>query len=98
LSDPIKTGSSIKKIPGGKLIRVDVIYSKKVEHVKITGDFFLHPEELITVLEQSLTGAEIPLFKDLLVEHVETILNDNHATLIGFSPDDLISALADAIK
>jgi len=98
LSDPVKTGSSIKKIAGGKLIRVDVVYSGQIERVKITGDFFLHPEELITVIEESLAGAEIPLSKGLLVEHLEAVLKNNNATVIGFSPEDLISVLADAIK
>jgi lipoate-protein ligase A len=98
LSDPVKTGSSIKKIAGGKLIRVDVVYSGQIERVKITGDFFLHPEELITVIEESLAGAEIPLSKDLLVERLEAVLKNNSATVIGFSPEDLISVLADAIK
>ena len=98
MSEPVKTGSSIKKISGGKLIRVDVVYSRKIEHVKITGDFFLHPEELITVIEESLAGAEIPLSKKLLVERVETVLNNNGATVIGFSPEDLISVLMDAVK
>jgi lipoate---protein ligase len=97
LKEPIKTGTSIKKISGGKLIRVDVVYSNKIEQVKITGDFFLHPEELITVIEDSLTGAEIPISKALLAERVEAILQNNQATLIGFSPEDLISVLLDAI-
>jgi lipoate-protein ligase A len=98
LSDPVKTGSSIKKIAGGKLIRVDVVYSRHVERVKITGDFFLHPEELITIIEESLSDASIPLSQGLLVERVKTILKNNDATVIGFSPEDLISVLAEAIK
>ena len=98
MSYPVKTGSSIKKIAGGKLIRVDVVYFRQIERVKITGDFFLHPEELITTIEESLAGAEIPLSKGLLVERVETILKNNGAIVIGFSPEDLISVLADAVK
>jgi lipoate-protein ligase A len=98
LSEQLKTGSSIKKIAGGKLIRVDVVYSGQIEQVKITGDFFLHPEELITVIEENLAGAAIPLSKDSLVEQVKTILKNNDATVIGFSPEDLISVLADAVK
>lgn len=93
-----KTGSSIKKISGGKLIRMDVVYSNQIERVKITGDFFLHPEELITDIEESLAGAEIPILKNVLVDRVEAILNNNSAVLIGFSPDDLISVLMDAIQ
>ena len=91
-------GSATKKISGGKLIRVDVVYTDQVEQVKITGDFFLHPEELITVLEESLAGTEIPLSEDLLVDRVQSIIKNNDATVIGFSPEDLISVLMDAVK
>lgn len=98
MSEPFNSGSSIKKISGGKLIRVDVVYSQKIERVKITGDFFLHPEELITFIEESLAGAEIPLSEELLVKRVDAVLQDNHATIIGFSPADLISVLMDAVK
>ncbi|MDR3572490.1 MAG: lipoate protein ligase C-terminal domain-containing protein [Anaerolineaceae bacterium] len=98
MNEAAKTGSSIKKISGGKLIRMDVVYSNQIERVKITGDFFLHPEELITDIEESLAGAEIPILKNVLVDRVEAILNNNSAVLIGFSPDDLISVLMDAIQ
>ncbi|HMD89086.1 MAG TPA: hypothetical protein VKF38_07985 [Anaerolineaceae bacterium] len=98
MSEQIKTGSSIKKIAGGKLVRVDVVYYQKIDCVKITGDFFLHPEELITFIEESLAGAEIPLSEELLVKRVDAVLQDNHATIIGFSPADLISVLMDAVK
>ena len=98
MSGPAKTGSSIKKISGGKLVRVDVVYSKHVERVKITGDFFLHPEELIIEIEESLAGADIPIIKSVLVERVEAILSHHDAILIGFSPDDLITVLMDTIQ
>ena len=98
MSELVTRGSATKKISGGKLIRVDVVYADQVEQVKITGDFFLHPEELITVIEENLTGTEIPLSKDLLVGRIQSIINNNDATVIGFSPEDLISVLMDAVK
>jgi lipoate-protein ligase A len=40
-----------EKVPGGKLVRVTLLPDGRVE---ITGDFFLHPEEGITHLENAL--------------------------------------------
>lgn len=52
-------GEGSCKVPGGKLVRVRVEYGRTIEEVTITGDFFLHPEEGIGALEESLRGMEI---------------------------------------
>jgi len=57
-----------EKVPGGKLARVTVRHDGGVE---ITGDFFAHPEEGMTLVENALgrlDGTEPP-------EEVETLLN-----------------------
>jgi hypothetical protein len=40
-----------EKVPGGKLVRVSIAQDGRVE---ITGDFFLRPEENITLIEDAL--------------------------------------------
>ena len=36
------------KVPKGKLVRVHLrINDNKIQNIKLTGDFFLHPEESI---------------------------------------------------
>jgi lipoate---protein ligase len=40
-----------EKVPGGKLVRVSV---PRHGLVKISGDFFLHPEEGIMLIEEAL--------------------------------------------
>ncbi|MBS7657259.1 hypothetical protein KEJ33_04980 [Candidatus Bathyarchaeota archaeon] len=48
------------KVEGGKLIKVQLeIEDKKIKKVKITGDFFLHPEELIDDMEKAVAGASL---------------------------------------
>jgi len=44
---------SEEKIPEGKLLRVKVELSDKTEilKVQITGDFFIHPEEKLKLIE-----------------------------------------------
>jgi hypothetical protein len=41
-----------EKVPGGKLVRVTVRPGGRIE---ITGDFFLHPEESIALIEDALS-------------------------------------------
>ena len=94
----MKTGQSSKKVSGGKLIRLDVTYSNKVERVKITGDFFLHPEDLISSIEESLSRCDIPVNHAMLVQKIDLIIHENEATMIGISPEDIVSVLEDALK
>ncbi len=57
-----------EKVPGGKLVRVSVRGDGRAE---ISGDFFLHPEEGIVLIEEalgSLTGAEPPGEAEQLLE------------------------------
>lgn len=48
--------SAEEKVPGGKLVRVTVITDATGRRVEISGDFFLHPEEGIALLEDALGG------------------------------------------
>ena len=47
------------KVPGGKLLRASsVVRGGRIVEVRITGDFFMHPEEAIDELERWLRGVE----------------------------------------
>ena len=46
---------SVYKIPEGKLVKIELeTTDNKIKKIKITGDFFLYPEEIISKLEKSL--------------------------------------------
>ena len=76
-----------EKVPGGKLVCVEVESSgKRIEKIRITGDFFLYPEETLEKIERALTGAGI---KDDLAKIVAGILSENNAQFIGVTPEDL---------
>jgi lipoate-protein ligase A len=51
------------------LIRIEFDEEKGVaEHVKITGDFFMHPEEAVQELEQRLEGHRVDELEALMDE------------------------------
>ncbi|MHA1964539.1 MAG: lipoate protein ligase C-terminal domain-containing protein [Candidatus Thorarchaeota archaeon] len=80
------------KIPGGKLVKVKLtITSGKITEVKVLGDFFLHPEETIHTIEDSLIGStadepslELTIFQSLI---------DSEATLIGATAADIAKTI-----
>ncbi|MCC6147326.1 MAG: hypothetical protein IT308_07125 [Anaerolineaceae bacterium] len=95
----LKQGKAIKKIPGGKLVRVDASHSPgRIESVKITGDFFLDPADLIVEIEDSLRGAKLPLEKAQAAAQLQSLLDAQSATLIGFAPADLVDILEEALQ
>ncbi len=76
-----------EKIPGGKLIAIEVQASGGVVGgVKITGDFFLHPEEAITRAEAALVGLPLPAEESEVAARLRAAMGD--AQLIGASADD----------
>ncbi|MBS7655085.1 hypothetical protein KEJ50_01060 [Candidatus Bathyarchaeota archaeon] len=84
------------KVPGGKLIKVlTSIKNDVIEEIKITGDFFLHPEESIEILEQKLKGMKIEeesLIKNIINEFFKS------KTLIGASSEDFFLAVKGALS
>ncbi|MFH1409593.1 MAG: lipoate protein ligase C-terminal domain-containing protein [Nanoarchaeota archaeon] len=90
-------GSATKKVEGGKLLRVDVEAKDSLDSVKITGDFFLHPEDTIEEMEEALLGEPVPLEKRKLVDKLNHILDKNEAKLIGISTEHIIDTLEEAL-
>ena len=76
------------KVEGGKLIKVQLEEKDgKVEKVKITGDFFLHPEDLIEEIERGLVGKALE--EQSLASSIEALIKEKGATLLGASPRDI---------
>jgi len=80
------------KVPGGKLIAAEAeAEGGRIVRVKITGDFFMHPEEAIEELEVSLTG--VPEDERSLEEAVNGFFGGRSIELIGVSPGDFVHVI-----
>lgn len=79
------------KVPGGKLIRMDVEIEKGViRSIKITGDFFIHPEDSIEAIEGFLTGKEV---SEELAKKLEDFLEAKGTRMIGISAADIVASI-----
>ncbi|MDD5171765.1 MAG: lipoate protein ligase C-terminal domain-containing protein [Candidatus ainarchaeum sp.] len=77
-----------EKVKGGKLVCIEIVPKDgKAAKVRITGDFFLHPEDSINALEQSLEGVDLTSGEDEIAARLKKALGQ--AQLIGASPEDL---------
>lgn len=88
--------SVTRKIPGGKMMRLDVSFSDRIERIKITGDFFLHPEETLDLLTEAIYNTTLPLDANVLTAKLDQVLMENDAQFIGASVADLVSILHEA--
>jgi len=80
-------GKAQYKVEGGKLVKAQLeTEGTRIKKVKITGDFFLHPEELIEELEKAVEGTT--LYEQVLADRIEAFLKKNKAVLLGASPED----------
>lgn len=90
-------GRAEYKVKGGKLIKVKLSENGfKISQIKITGDFFLHPEVLIDELEEALLVH--PLDEAELTAFIEAFLSKRNATLLGASPADFAKCIVMAVK
>jgi hypothetical protein len=80
------------KSPGGKLLRVRLRQTgDRIDSVKISGDFFLIPEDSLPKLEKMLE--DVPLREKELKLLVDRFFRGTSAQGLGVSPDDFVKAI-----
>src|SRR6266700_575126 len=80
------------KAPGGKLRRGPLREKGgRIESVKLSGDFFLIPEESLSKLEKMLEDARLDEKELKLL--VNRFFRGTNAQGLGVSPDDFVKAI-----
>lgn len=80
------------------MLRIKVTFGEVVESVQLTGDFFLHPEEMVTKLEESLRGLHVASSRDLFLDRLRHSIVENRVELIGVSADDIVDTLLETLN
>jgi len=80
-------GKAQYKVEGGKLVKVQLeTEGDKIKEVRIMGDFFLHPEEMIDELEKALKGSVLD--EGVLASRIRIFLKKHGAVLLGATTND----------
>ncbi len=88
-----------RKVEGGKLLTVDVeCDAAAIRSVKLTGDFFLHPEDTLSSVEESLRDLPRNSSALLVEQRITQALDANEAQFIGVNPRDIAATILDACK
>ncbi len=79
-----------------KLIKISLEYtdSKIISSIRITGDFFLYPEETLDQIEASLIGTKID--RNSIKETIEKCLS--HSEAFGFDSESLTDAITGCLN
>ena len=86
--------NSLYKIPNGKLMKISLDYDKKsnkINKLKITGDFFVYPEEGIEIIENGMKKTIID--KDIIYNKIEKIISNNFIQLIGLNSEGITKGI-----
>ena len=76
----------------GKLVRIELSFDSEfhtIDSIKITGDFFLHPEETLERLEEGLAGEKLE--KNILKNKIQLILKNSQ--FYGFDVESLSNVI-----
>ena len=85
-------GKSAYKVPNGKLLKVLLDFDGgKINSIKLTGDFFLYPEEAIGKIEAALAGKKFE--RDGLVGALEMVISGEKIELFGVSADAIVEGV-----
>jgi len=75
------------KVPGGKLVAAETsTESGIIKKVKISGDFFMHPETAIMDLEATIIGTNVKDLESTIVN----FFNIHQIQLVGLGPRDFV--------
>ena len=83
------------KVKGGKLLKCSLtIKNRKISQIKITGDFFMYPEEKIEEMEKMLIGKEME--RDAIKKALDKFFLE--VETFGASKEDFLEVIMMAIK
>lgn len=85
------------KMPGGKLIVVDLLVDRAcLAHVQVSGDFFLEPDDALHAIDAALEGQRADADESALAAAIRAQLAPD-VVMFGLSPEAIAIAVRRAI-
>lgn len=86
------------KVPSGKLVVVDLdVVDGQLRNVRLSGDFFLEPDEALAEIDRALEGAAAAATAVELTARVEAVLPPS-TIMYGFGVADIATAVRRALS
>jgi len=86
----LATAKASEKVAGGKLVRLELeLDGPCIRRAKITGDFFMHPEDALKEIEGALTGIQLSTSEADISERIEKVAASMNVEMVGFSAETI---------
>ncbi|MCZ7401608.1 MAG: hypothetical protein O8C61_05245 [Candidatus Methanoperedens sp.] len=89
---------SSQKVKEGKIVKVEAQFDNVITKLKISGDFFLHPEEVLDDIEKTMLDLKRDVSFETLVLKIQNIIKNYDAQMIGISPESLALVIRETLK
>lgn len=87
-----------QKVKEGKVVKVEIDYNEVIKNVRITGDFFLHPEDILEEIEDCIIGLDKTVSEEDIVSGIQRATAGKDVQMIGISPESIASLIREALK
>jgi len=87
-----------QKVKEGKVVKVEIEYNEVIKNVRITGDFFIHPEDILDEIEKSIIGLERSTSIETITSNIQSRISDRDVQMIGISPESITFLIREALK
>jgi lipoate-protein ligase A len=85
------------KVEGGKLVRMELdLIDGKVKNIKITGDFFIHPEDSLQIIEKAFLTFDPKEKKEFIAIRISDLVKSQGIQMLGITPDALADVFSQA--
>lgn len=86
-----------QKVKEGKVVKVEVDCDELIRNVMITGDFFLHPEDILEEIEKSMVGLERNADEETIISNILKVIAERDVQMIGISPGSIARLIKEAL-
>jgi len=77
---------------------VEIECNELIRNVRITGDFFIHPEDILDEIEKSIIGLERSASIETITSNIRNRIADRDVRMIGISPESIALLISEALK
>lgn len=89
---------SRQKVKEGKVVKVEIECNELIRNVRITGDFFIHPEDILDEIEKSIIGLERSASIETITSNIRNRIADRDVQMIGIGPESIALLISEALK
>jgi lipoate-protein ligase A len=86
-----------QKVKEGKVVKVEIDYNTVIKDVRITGDFFLHPEDILEKIEGCIIGLDKTVSEEKIVSGIQRATEGKDVQMIGISPESIALLIREAL-